>query len=189
MKRMGLGVAVASGWFSAALLLSAPAQAQPQPQPAPAAPATVTPSLAVDPNQPGATPHWTFTIGAAYCGGYRIGDGVYVSPEPPLSLPSTPLDGTNTLFAGQPAAVNAVNGALRVAPGPGQVWSMICMAGQRPLTVELLPPAGLALPTDAGNYAVDVWTGANPTPTTLTFTVAASDENAETVAPETDSAD
>ena len=32
--------------------------------------------MAVDPLQPGATPHWTISIGAEYCGGYKIGEGV-----------------------------------------------------------------------------------------------------------------
>src|SRR5262249_25739962 len=69
------------------------ALAQPAP-PAPLPPQTVTASLGVDPNQPGTTPHWTITIGAPYCGGYRIGDGVYVSAEAPLAMPSTPPDGS-----------------------------------------------------------------------------------------------
>jgi hypothetical protein len=132
------------------------------------------PSLSVDPLQPGATPHWTITIGAQYCGGYKIGDGVYVSPEPPLALPSAIPDGS-ALFAGQPGAVDWVNGTLRIGPGPGLMQSMICMAGQRPLNIELLPTAGFALPADPGDYALDVWTGADPTPMNLPFSVPAAD--------------
>lgn len=147
------------------------ALAQPQP-PQPAPPVTVTPSVVVDPAQSGATPHWTITLGAVYCGGYRIGNGVYVSPEPPLMLPSSVPDGS-VLYSGQPAATDWVNGSLRVGPGPGLVQSMICMAGQRPLKLELMPSAGLSLPSDPGDYAIDVWTGADPTVNSLTFTVPA----------------
>jgi hypothetical protein len=135
----------------------------------------VTPSLGIDPDQLGATPHWTITIGAQYCGGFRIGDGVYVSPEAPLALPSTLPDGS-VLFDGQPASVDWVNGALRVGPGQGLARSMICMAGDRPLSVELLPQAAFGLPADPGDYAVDVWTGANPTPLNLVFTAPAADQ-------------
>jgi hypothetical protein len=148
-----------------------------QPQPV-VTPATVTPSLAVDPDIPGATPHWTITLGAAYCGGYRIGDGVYVSPEPPLAVPASVADGS-TLFAGQPATatIDPVTGALRIGPGPGLVQSMICMTGQRALKVELLPDAGVGLPGDPGDYVVDVWTGTDPTVMKLGVTVPASDSD------------
>src|SRR5690348_4620869 len=122
MTRLRLGVVIASGLIGAALWVSAPAQAQPQPQPV--TPAPVTPSLAVHPDELGATPHWRIRLGAEYCGGYRIGDGVYVSPEPPLALPSSVVDGSG-LYSGQPASVNWVNGALRIGPGPGLVQSMI----------------------------------------------------------------
>ena len=158
-----------------ALCAGPSALAQPAP-PEPLPPPALTPSIEVDPNQLGATPHWTITIGATYCGGYRIGDGVYVSPEAPLALPSSMPDGS-VLFAGQPAAVSHVDGAtLRVGPAPGQAQSMLCMPGDRPLTVELLPEAGFTLPTDAGDYAVDVWTGADPTPQNFTFSVPAADQ-------------
>jgi hypothetical protein len=130
----------------------------------------------VDPAQLGATPHWTITIGTPYCGGYRIGDGVYVSAEAPLALPSALPDGS-VLFAGQPATVTQVHGTtLRVGPTPGLAQRMICMAGERPLTIELLPEAGFALPGDAGDYALDVWTGANPTLLNFVFSVPAVDQ-------------
>jgi hypothetical protein len=186
---MRLVVGIAIGILAGGVWLGGPALAQParpgqppgQPQPAPVA--TVTPAITVDPNQVGATPHWTITIGAAYCGGYRVGDGVYLSPEPPLALPSTLPDGS-ALFSGQPASVDWINGALRIGPGAGLVQSMICMVGQRPLNIELLPEAGLALPADPGDYAVDVWTGADSTPVTLSFTVPGPDDSAATSAPE-----
>jgi hypothetical protein len=133
------------------------------------------PSVGVDPLQSGATPHWTITLGAEYCGGFKVGDGVYVSPEPPLALPAAIPDGS-ALFADQPGSVDWVNGALRIAPAAGLVQSMICMAGQRPLKVELLPSAGFNLPTDAGDYALDVWTGADATPQRLSFSVPAADD-------------
>jgi hypothetical protein len=158
---MRAGVAIAWGLLSVAF--ASPVLAQP------------LPALVVDPLQPGATPHWTISIGASYCGGYKIGDGVYVSPEPPLALPSSIPDGS-VLFAGQPGAIDWVNGTLRIGPGPGLVQSMICMAGQRQLNVELLESAGFVLPTDPGNYALDVWTGADPTPVNLPFTVPSADE-------------
>lgn len=127
MTSLRVRLAIGCGLCAAGLLLAVPAFAQPQPtgpgaaQPQPVVlPATVTPSLAVDPDTAGATPHWSITIGAAYCGGYRVGDGVYVSPEPPLALPVSVADGS-TLFAGQPATaiVDPVTGALRIGPGPG----------------------------------------------------------------------
>jgi hypothetical protein len=141
----------------------------------PAVLAQALPSVSVDPLQPAATPHWTISIGAEYCGGYKIGDGVYISPEAPLVLPSAIPDGS-ALFAGQPGSVDWVNGTLRIGPAPGLVQSMICMAGPRPLNVELLSTAGFALPADPGDYALDVWTGADPTPLNLAFTVPAADE-------------
>src|SRR5690348_12786357 len=107
---------IAIGACAAAFCLATASLAQP------AAPQPVTPSVTVDPDQPGATPHWTITLGAGYCGGYQVGDGVYLSPQAPLSLPATMPDGS-ALFAGQPAAVDWVNGALRIAPGAGLVQS------------------------------------------------------------------
>jgi hypothetical protein len=181
MARLRVIVATASGVLAwCAVALGAPALAQPaqpgQPQPGP--PAAVTPSITVDPGQPGATPHWTITVPAEYCGGYRVGDGVYVSPEAPLAMPTALPDGT-ALFAGEPAAVDSVNGALRIAPGPGLVHTMICVAGPQSLNVELLPEAGFALPSDPGDYAVDVWTGADPSPISLSFTVPAAADTTE----------
>jgi hypothetical protein len=180
MAKLRLGVLIASGLIGAALYASAPAQAQPAPQPV--TPAQVTPSVEVDPEAPGTTPHWTITLGAEYCGGYRVGDGVYVSPEPPLSPPTSVAEGS-VLYSGQPAAVDWINGALRISPGPGLVQSMVCMAGQRPLKVELLPEAGFELPDAPGDYAVDVWTGANPTPMNLSFTLLPTDSAASSAQP------
>jgi hypothetical protein len=154
------GVAIALGLLS--LMFASPALAQ------------SLPALSVDPLQPGATPHWTISIAARYCGGYKIGDGVYVSPEPPLALPSSIPDGS-ALFAGQPGAVDWVNGTLRIGPASGLMQSMICMAGPRQLDIELLETAGFTLPSDPGDYALDVWTGADPTPMNLTFTVPSAD--------------
>ena len=76
--------------FGLAVLLAQPAQA---------------PSLTFDPMSPQATNvHWTITLSAPYCGGFRIGDGVYVQPEPPLALPAdVPADAV--LFNGQAADV------------------------------------------------------------------------------------
>lgn len=136
------------------------------------------PTLSVDPDQPGATPHWTIGLAAPYCGGFRIGDGVYVRPEAPLTLPPSLPDGS-VLFEGHPASISQVGDALRIGPAPDTVWSMICQPGQRPFRVELLPAAGLALPADAGSYALDVWTGANPTPATVSIDVPAPDAPAD----------
>jgi hypothetical protein len=132
----------------------------------------VTPSVVVDPDQTSATADWSITIPAQYCGGYRIGDGVYISPEAPITLPSPVPDGS-VMFAGQPAEVDEINGAWRVSLAPGIAQSMICMPDDRPLTIELTPQAGVTLPDSPGTYAVDVWTGANPTPMTLQFDVPA----------------
>lgn len=180
MTSFRVRLAIGSGLCAAGLLLAVPASAQPQPTgpgagqpaPGPAQPQPVTPSLTVDPDAPGATPHWTITLGSTYCGGYRVGDGVYVSPEPPLALPASVTDGS-TLFAGQPAtaSIDPVTGALRIGPGPGLVQSMVCLAGQRALKVELLPDAGLGLPADPGDYVVDVWTGSDSTVMNLGVTV------------------
>jgi hypothetical protein len=140
-------------------------------QPQTVAPTAVTPSLSVDPDQPGAMPHWTITLAAEYCGGYRVGDGVYLAPEPPLMIP-TSMPPDSVLFAGQPASLDRVGAALRVGPGPGQVQSMICAPGSRALTVDVLPTAGFSLPADPGQYTVDAWTGADQTPVSLSFDVA-----------------
>ena len=185
MRGSRVRLAIGAGVCAAGLFLAAaPAGAQPeptgpgaaQPAPGPGQSQPIAPSLAVDPDVGGATPHWTITLGAAYCGGYRVGDGVYVSPEPPLALPPSVADGS-TLYAGQPASatLDPVTGALRIGPGPGLVQSMICMAGQRALKVELLPEVGLGLPADPGDYVVDVWTGADPTVMNLGVTVPAPD--------------
>jgi len=176
MRRLSL--IVAAGLLTVALGGPGRALAQGPPQPQPGAPTTVQPSISVDPDQPGATPHWQFTLAPTYCGGYRIGDGVYVSPEAPLALPST-VSSDAVLFAGQPASVDTATGALRVNPAPGLAQSMVCMTGPRALVVDVLPEAGLSLPNDPGQYAVDVWTGADPTPITLSFQVASPDDDAD----------
>jgi hypothetical protein len=56
------------------------------------------------------------------------------------------------------------------------VFAQVCQTGERPLSVELLPDAGLALPAEPGSYAVDVWTGARPDVTVLPIEVPAPDE-------------
>jgi hypothetical protein len=127
-------------------------------------------ALVVEQSAPGAVPHWTLTLATPYCGGYRIGDGVYLRPQPPLSLPTDLPDGS-VLFEGQPATVSQVEDALRIGPAPDVVWSQVCLNTDRPLQIELLPEAGLSLPADPGSYAIDVWTGANATPITITFEV------------------
>lgn len=178
MRALRLTVTIASGLLACAVLFGTTALAQPQPAPNP----TVFPSISADPDQPGATPHWTITIGAEYCGGYRVGDGVYLRPEPPLALPASLTD-ASVLFAGQPSSTDRTNGVLRVAPAPGLVQSMICLQGQRPLQIELLPEAGFALPDAPGDYALDVWTGADATPISLVLTVPAdSDGQSDTSA-------
>jgi hypothetical protein len=121
--------------------------------------------------------HWTVNLTAPYCGGFQVGDGVYLSPEAPLALPDTLPDGS-VLFAGKPASFSLANGALRVALGPGIVQSMICMQGERPLAVEVLPSSGFALPDAPGDYTLDVWTGARPTPVQLTVSVPGGDDQA-----------
>lgn len=172
--RVGFGVVV--------LLLATVGVASAQSQPAPVAPvaAPVAPSVSVDPDQSGATGDWTFNLSAPYCGGYKIGSGVYVSPEAPLALPDSLPDGS-VLFAGNPASFDIQQGVLRVSLGPGIVQSMICMQGDRPLSIELLPSAGFAVPDAPGDYAIDVWTGERPTPTAAAFTVpaASSDDSSE----------
>jgi hypothetical protein len=117
--------------------------------------------LAVDPPVAGQTPHWTLELSAPYCGGFGIGDGVYVHPQPPLALPEEVPEGS-VLFQGQPASVTLTPEALRIGPGPDMLFSQVCLPGERQFTVELLPEAGLALPADPGTYTVELWTGADP---------------------------
>jgi hypothetical protein len=157
MLRMGMACIAAVVMIAAAGAASAFAQ-------------SVAPSVSVDAGQPSATPHWTINLSAPYCGGYRIGDGVYLSPEAPLAFPDALPDGS-VLFAGNPASVDLENGVLRVSLGPRILQSMICIQGDRPFSVELLPSAGFTLPDIPGDYAIDVWTGASPTPVTATVTV------------------
>jgi len=130
-------------------------------------------SASVDPDATGAAAHLTVTLSAPYCGGYRVGDGVYVSAEAPLALSGPAPDGS-ALFAGGAATTDTLGSALRFQPAPGRVWSQICMQGERDLTVELTPDAGFTLPDQPGTYALDVWTGANQQPTTVWFDVPAS---------------
>jgi len=113
--------------------------------------------------------HWTVQLAARYCGGYQIGDGVYLQPEAPLALPDQ-VPAEDVLFASNAADVSLQSGVLRVAPSPDLARSMICTQGDRPFSVELLPALGLSNP-DPGTYTVDVWTAANPTPQPLSFTV------------------
>ena len=128
-------------------------------------------SLAVDPPVAGQSPHWTLELSAPYCGGYRIGDGVYVRPEAPLALPAAVPDGS-VLFQGQPASVSLTPEALRIGPAPDMVFSQVCLQSDAQFIVELLPNAGLALPPEPGTYAVDLWTGADPSQVvTLSFDV------------------
>ena len=135
------------------------------------APATSAWSAAIDPSAPGATgTHWTVSLSAHYCGGYDLGDGVFIQPEAPLALPD-PVPPDAVLFAGQSADVSVDNGVLRVAPSPGLARSMICMQGDRAFTVELLPSLGLTNP-GSGNYAVDVWIGSGGAQVQLPITIA-----------------
>jgi hypothetical protein len=127
----------------------------------------------VDPDVASAATHLTITLSAAYCGGFRVGDGVYVQAEAPLVL-SGPVPDGSALFAGGAATTDSVGDALRFTPAPGRVWSQICIQGQRDLSVELTPDAGFTLPDQPGTYALDVWTGENAQPVTVTFDVPAS---------------
>jgi hypothetical protein len=74
--------------------------------------------LAVDPPVAGQTPHWTLELSAPYCGGYRIGDGGYIRPEPPMALPQAVPDGS-VLFQRQPASATLTREALRIAAERG----------------------------------------------------------------------
>src|SRR5207237_7378929 len=86
---------------------------------------------------------WTLELSAPYCGGLRLGDGFHIQPQAPLAFPdSVAPDGV--LLAGQATQVALDDGVLVVAPAPGLAQSMICMQGERPLTVELLPSVGMA---------------------------------------------
>jgi hypothetical protein len=135
-----------------------------------AQPAT-SPSLTFNPASPHATDvHWIVTLSAAYCGGVRIGDGVYIKPEPPLALPATVSPDT-VLFDGRPAEVVLQAGVLRVTPSRTLAQSMLCLPRDQPFTVELVGSLGLANP-DAGDYAVDVWIGSGSRPQRLPVTIA-----------------
>jgi hypothetical protein len=136
-------------------------------------------SLAVDPPIAGQTPHWTLQLSAPYCGGYQIGDGVYLRPEPPLALPKVVPDGS-VLFQRQAASVTLTPEALRISPGPDTLFSQVCLPGESQFTVDLLAEAGLALPAEPGTYAVDLWTGAAPSQVvTLSFEVPPDESQAQ----------
>jgi hypothetical protein len=127
-------------------------------------------SMSVDPATPQASNvHWTLQLSAGYCGGYRIGDGVYIQPQAPLALPDQ-VPAEDVLFDGNATDVSLQDGVLRVAPSPDLARSMICLSGDRPFSVELLPALGLSNP-DPGTYTVDVWTGAQTTPVALPVTI------------------
>lgn len=123
-------------------------------------------SVTLDPATSGASNvRWTVSLSARYCGGYQIGDGVYIQPEAPLALPDQ-VPSQDVLFAGNAADTSLQNGVLRVSQSPEVVRSQICMQGSRPFTIELLPALGMSNP-EAGTYTLDVWTGADPTPQQL----------------------
>ena len=140
-----------------------------------AQPADPSWSVSIDPSTGQASGvHWTLQLAAPYCGGYRLGDGVHIQARAPLAFPdSVPSDGV--VLAGQPARAVLDGGVLVVTPAPGLAQSMICMPGEQPLTVELLPSVGMANP-DAGSYMVDVWLGSNSTPVELPVAVDAQGE-------------
>jgi hypothetical protein len=131
--------------------------------------------VSVDPSTAQASGvHWTVQLAAPYCGSYRLGDGVHIQPQAPLAFPETvPSDGV--LLGGQPAQAALSDGVLVVSPAPGLARSLICMPGEQPLTVELLPSLGMANP-DAGSYVVDVWLGSSSTAVQLPVTVDAQSE-------------
>jgi len=136
-----------------------------------AQPAT-SPSIIFDPASPDASGvHWIVTLSAPYCGGVRIGDGVYIEPEAPLSLPGT-VAADAVLFDGKAAEVDLQAGVLRVRPSPALAQSMICLPGNQLFTVELLSSLGLANP-GAGDYVVDVWIGSGSTLARLPIAIAA----------------
>ncbi|HEX8966256.1 MAG TPA: hypothetical protein VF937_00145 [Chloroflexota bacterium] len=127
-------------------------------------------SVAVDPNTPQTSNvHWTISLSAPYCGGYQIGDGVFIEAEAPLAFPD-PAPADAVLFAGEPAQVSQTNGVLQVSPAASLARSMICMQGDRPFTIELLPSLGLSNP-DPGSYAIDVWVGSGSQPVQLPVTI------------------
>jgi hypothetical protein len=129
---------------------------QPVGQPAPAPAAW---SVALDPPAAHAAGvRWTISLSANYCGGYDIGDGVFIQPEAPFAFPD-PVAADGVLFEGGAADVHLENGVLRVVPSSDRLWSQVCIQGERPLTVELQPSVGLTNP-DAGTYDVGVWIGA-----------------------------
>jgi hypothetical protein len=135
-----------------------------------AQPADTSWSVSIDPSTGQASGvHWTVQLAAPYCGGYRLGDGVHIQPQAPLAFPDTvPSDGV--VLAGQPAQAALDGGVLVVSPAPGLAQSMICMPGEQPLTVELVPSLGMANP-DPGNYVVDVWLGSSGAAVQLPVTV------------------
>src|SRR5579884_3860659 len=89
-------------------------------------------SLNFDPATAGATNvRWTVSLSAPYCGGYRVGDGVHIAPEAPLSLPAT-VPAEDVVFAGNAAVVSMdASGALVVSQSPRVVRSQVCMQGER----------------------------------------------------------
>jgi hypothetical protein len=145
------------------------------------------PAIALDPAAPAAANvHWTITLSAPYCGGFHIGDGVYVQPEAPLALPPTvPADAV--LFDGQAADVLLHGDVLRVTPSRTLAQSMLCQQVDRQFTVELLSSLGLANP-DAGQYAVDVWLGSGGAPQKLSVTIDAPSNGCDPIQTSVDAA-
>jgi hypothetical protein len=118
-------------------------------------------SAMVDPSTANASGvHWTLLLSAHYCGGYNLGDGVHIEPEAPIALP-VPVPSDSVLLDGLAAVPSADNGVLSVLPAPDRLWSQVCLQGERPLTIDLLPDMGMTNPS-AGTYAVDVWIDSGP---------------------------
>jgi hypothetical protein len=127
--------------------------------------------LAVNPAPDGAAT-WVITLDAPYCGGFRVGDGVYLQLLDAFSWPDTvPTDAVS--FADGPAliALDQVAGVLQVSPAPGRIWAQFCVdGGTVPLTVTLAPSLGLDRPSD-GQQALQVWTSESPVPVVLAASV------------------
>ena len=106
---------------------------------------------------------WVVTLDVPYCGGYAVGDGVYLELLDSFTWPDTVQPGSVS-FADGPANVSLdrMSGVLQVKPAAGRIWAQFCLAnGTVPLTVMLAPSLGLAAPND-GDEALEVRTPSSP---------------------------
>jgi hypothetical protein len=120
-------------------------------------------SVTLEPDTVGAeNVRWTIVLAVPYCGGPNIGAYLSVRFLAPLSPPGSIPTGSIS-FGDEPAEGAVVGDTLQVTPQPDAL-PLFCLH-DRPIDLALVlsPDAGLANPSEAGTYTIEVSTADNPT--------------------------